>query len=540
MKRQNLPVALLFDGNHLVQRVWHTTSGTTLQTRGGIPSGIIHGVLTSFCSTCKLFKPDVAYIVWDHKSRYRKRILQTYRERLESLAGTDPESDAAKILDETPRYYKEGRNKDRSEEDRNLFVDVVLPQMQELQSIMPSLGVRQLFVPDVEGDDLIGLAANILGSTHQTIIVSADKDLYQLLNINVSMYDPIKKKMFSEKDFVSTYGIQPARWTEVKALMGDPGDDIPGVPGIGEKTALKLLADYDSVVDLVEACSTMPQPTAVQKRIPKYKEQIRMAYDLSYILAFDEELDADQAGIFAQQWTTTPEVNWTDVQNFVDIYELKKVHQELQTLLVKVPLEASLSACSSVQEMFAAWGECERCPLFKTRNKIVRFGGKARANVMFLGEGPGPSEDLYGEPFVGKAGKYFAKLLAQAGLSREDVHISNIVCCFPNEHGEIRPPDEEEVDACSPRLRAQIRLVRPKLIVLLGDKALKAFFPDAGKISVERGMLKEHAEWPGIQFFPVFHPSYVMRLPQSAKDAHSDVIKTQNDWRLIRSLGDSL
>jgi len=84
-------------------------------------------------------------------------------------------------------------------------------------------------------------------------------------------------------------------------------------------------------------------------------------------------------------------------------------------------------------------------------------------------------------------------------------------------------------------LKAHIRLVRPRVVVLMGDKANKAVFPDAGKISEEHGIEKAHPDFPGVVFFPVFHPSYLMRL-MPRPTGHSDVVKSLNEWQVIKRL----
>lgn len=527
---------IIFDGNHLIHRVWHTTSGQSLKTKDGTPSGLIHGFLSSFCHILKQFQPEKVYVAWDHKSRYRRRILKNYREKLERLAGRDPESSAAKILEETPSQYKESRYKSRTNEDHRIFQEEMMPQMDALQGILPSLGVTQLVIHEVEGDDLIGIAADALSDVANVVVVSSDQDLYQLLSAKVSQYDPIKKKHFTLQDFVTKYGIQPSQWVDVKALMGDTNDDIPGVPGVGEKTAVKLVKDFGSVQDVVTEAGKSPK-TAVMSRIPEYEEQIKLAWELSYVLSSPDQLDEDQREVFNTQWNAPSLINWFDVQQFVDAYELKKVSNELRTHLVDNSLEAKLAASQTLTELFDIWGDCTRCKLHQVRNKIVKFSGPETAKIMALGEGPGPSEDFYGDPFVGKAGKYLDRvLLGCARLKRALIHVANIVMCFPNEDGEIRPPDTEEVAACNPRLRNHIRLVNPKLVILLGDKAFKAIFPDGEKISSARGIPHNHPEWPGVTFIPVFHPSYLMRLQQT----HSDVVKSMEDWKFIRKLAEQL
>jgi uracil-DNA glycosylase family 4 len=163
----------------------------------------------------------------------------------------------------------------------------------------------------------------------------------------------------------------------------------------------------------------------------------------------------------------------------------------------QVPLDDSLS---SVEEEVRS---CEKCPLSLTRTNAVPGEGPADARVVLIGEGPGRNEDAQGRPFVGAAGRQLDALLGDAGLRRGDVYITNVVKCRPPEN---RRPTVSEADACRPYLERQLGLVRPKLVVLLGDTALKRFFPEESLPSahgktVERG---------GLAFFPTYHPAAVI------------------------------
>lgn len=117
-----------------------------------------------------------------------------------------------------------------------------------------------------------------------------------------------------------------------------------------------------------------------------------------------------------------------------------------------------------------------------------------------IGEGPGRNEDLQGRPFVGAAGKQLEGLLKEAGLARSDVYITNVVKCRPPEN---RRPTEGEADACQPYLARQLGLLRPRVVVLLGDSALKRFFPEKG-LSAAHGRAFERG---GLVFFATYHPA---------------------------------
>ncbi|HEV2390642.1 MAG TPA: uracil-DNA glycosylase [Nitrososphaerales archaeon] len=143
---------------------------------------------------------------------------------------------------------------------------------------------------------------------------------------------------------------------------------------------------------------------------------------------------------------------------------------------------------------------CMKCPLSLGRVNAVPGEGPPHAAVVIVGEGPGRNEDLQGRPFVGAAGKQLDGLLKEAGLARDDVYITNVVKCRPPEN---RRPTEAEAQACSPYLQRQIFLLRPRIVVLLGDSALKRFLPEQ-TLSGAHGRLLTQG---GLAFFPTYHPA---------------------------------
>lgn len=529
MSSEQTKKSLIIDGNHLVYRCWHTTAGQSLRTKAGRSSGIVHEFLRSYCHLRKVFDPiDHIYVTWDRRSRHRKRLLDTYRAALANQPGPIEE----RLLEVAPHMYKESRYQNRSDEDHAKFQNVLLPQMQDIEHILPSLGARNLRITETEGDDLIGIASDILSVDGDVVIVSSDRDLYQLLNDRVALYDPIKKKFFRKGDFETKFGIPPDRYPEIKSLMGDDHDDIPGVPRIGEKTAIKLIREADDLVNLFKICEDAPKKP-IMRTLPEWRKQVELAYEMSFIMSSYTELDADQQAEFLTAWALPARTDWQDVNTFCEVYELNAAKRELHHLLVGRTEESDLASCKSLDELFERWGDCARCPLHQSRVHLVKYGGSATATIALIGEGPSASDDILGEPIVGKAGRYLeSKQLAPNGLKRSDIHIMNIICCRPvDPNGLNRAPAREEISSCHPRLFHQLRIVNPRVAVLIGDKALKVFFPKSAKISQERGAaaFMTHEEFPGIKFVTVFHPSYLMQL----RPDHSDVVKSRIDWKYI-------
>ena len=164
-------------------------------------------------------------------------------------------------------------------------------------------------------------------------------------------------------------------------------------------------------------------------------------------------------------------------------------------------------------------GECTRCKLHKGRNKIVFVDGNPKAELVFVGEGPGADEDAQGLPFVGRAGKLLTQMIEAMGLQRSDVYICNVVKCRPPEN---RAPEPDEVASCSPFLMRQIDSIQPKVIVCLGATAAKTILNTTRGISQFRG---EWLEWRGYKLMATYHPAYLLRNPPAKADVWKDLQK---------------
>lgn len=155
----------------------------------------------------------------------------------------------------------------------------------------------------------------------------------------------------------------------------------------------------------------------------------------------------------------------------------------------------------SLEEIHSLMGNCQLCELGQTRSNLVFGVGDPHARVMIIGEGPGKNEDLQGEPFVGAAGKKLDALLGNAGLTRDEVYIANVVKCRPPSNRNPRPA---EIEACSPFLREQVRSIWPDAIICLGNFASQwVLKTDRGVMSL-RGRLHQQGHFVVL---PTFHPA---------------------------------
>jgi DNA polymerase len=165
----------------------------------------------------------------------------------------------------------------------------------------------------------------------------------------------------------------------------------------------------------------------------------------------------------------------------------------------------------------AGLGECTRCKLHAGRTRLVFGVGNPRAELMFVGEGPGADEDLQGEPFVGRAGQLLTKMIEAMGFARSEVYIANVVKCRPPGN---RDPEPDEIEACEVFLKAQIATIRPRVLVALGRFAVQTLLRDTTPIGKQRGRWREYE---GVKLMPTFHPAYLLRNPAEKKPAWEDL-----------------
>jgi uracil-DNA glycosylase family 4 len=164
-------------------------------------------------------------------------------------------------------------------------------------------------------------------------------------------------------------------------------------------------------------------------------------------------------------------------------------------------------------------GECTRCKLHPTRKTIVFGDGNPRAELVFVGEGPGHDEDVQGLPFVGRAGKLLNQMIEAMGLQRKDVYICNVVKCRPPEN---RLPERDEIECCSPFLLRQLDVIGPKVIVCLGACAAQTLLQTNRGISHFRGQWRE---FRGRRLLATYHPAYLLRNPNAKGEVWKDLQK---------------
>ncbi|MGH9327643.1 MAG: uracil-DNA glycosylase [Terriglobia bacterium] len=190
--------------------------------------------------------------------------------------------------------------------------------------------------------------------------------------------------------------------------------------------------------------------------------------------------------------------------------------------LFEAPEPRTPAKDETLEQIRADLGDCRRCKLWQGRKHIVFGQGNPRAELVFVGEGPGAEEDEQGLPFVGRAGQLLNRMLQLIQIQRESVYICNVVKCRPPGN---RTPEPDEVMACSPFLFRQIAAIGPRLVCCLGAPAVRAV------LGVKEGITKIHGrfyDYGNAKAIVTVHPAYVLRNPR-------EEVILREDFAQIRS-----
>ncbi len=247
---------LLVDGNNILFRSFYVTysTGNIMKNSKGFPTNALYGMITSLYKIIEEEKPTHIMVAFDKGKTFRHKKFADYK-------------DGRK---ETPHELKE--------------------QFPLSREIVNAMGIEYFEVENYEADDIIGTFAASCNDDYQAVIISSDKDLLQLINKNVEVR-LLKSRDYirmDEAEFKKTYGIEPIRMIDLKALMGDPSDNIVGVKGIGEKTALKLLQEYDTLDNIYENIDNIKGK--VKENLITYKED---AYNSYFLATIYTKIDMD-------------------------------------------------------------------------------------------------------------------------------------------------------------------------------------------------------------------------------------------------------
>lgn len=245
----------LIDGNSYVYRAYHAIKGLT--NSKGLPTGAIYGFTNMLLKVVREKKPDYIAIAFDSPApTERHRLFEAYKAQRPS----------------TPNE--------------------LINQIPYIKRIVDAFRIPVLEIEGYEADDILAtLAKKGEGRGLSVTIVTGDKDIFQIVGRNIRTYDTMKDKVYEEKDVLDKFGVGPDKVVEVMGLMGDAIDNIPGVPGIGEKTAVELIKEFGSIENLLRNLEKVKKPK-LREALKINEEIARLSHNLATIHS-DLPIDID-------------------------------------------------------------------------------------------------------------------------------------------------------------------------------------------------------------------------------------------------------
>ncbi len=248
-----MPTLYLIDGNSYIYRAFYAIRG--LSTSTGIPTNAVYGFTTMLLKILREKTPDYFAVVFD-----------------------------------APGPTKRHEAYEKYKAHRPAMPDDLRPQFPLIKEIIDAFRIRTIEKDRYEADDILGAIAREAESKGlEVYIVTGDKDMCQAVSPKIKLYDTMKEKITEERDVIQRFGVEPSRFPEIIALMGDVSDNIPGVPGIGEKTAVKLLKEFGSLDDLINNHEKIKNARA-RKAVSGNIENIKLSRELA-TLHYDVPLD---------------------------------------------------------------------------------------------------------------------------------------------------------------------------------------------------------------------------------------------------------
>ena len=239
------PRLVLIDGSSYIYRAFHALGH--LSNSKGLPTNAIYGFTQMILKVLKDERPEFLAVVLDTKApTFRSEIYKEYKAN------------------------------------RPAMPETLVPQIPYIKKIIESYRIRTLEMEGYEADDLIGAVAKRLEQKADVIIITGDKDMLQLVSEHTLVYDPMKEKRFGVEEVIDRFGLRPEQMVEMMGLAGDAIDNIPGVPGIGEKTATELIKTFGTLENLLAHLDQVRQKK-LKEKLETYGEQARLSRQLATI-----------------------------------------------------------------------------------------------------------------------------------------------------------------------------------------------------------------------------------------------------------------
>ncbi|MBI5885570.1 MAG: DNA polymerase I [Deltaproteobacteria bacterium] len=253
------PTLIIIDGSSVIYRAFHAIP-QTITNRSGMPTNAIYGFTQTLRKILADWKPDYIGVAFDVKGpSFRRELFTEYK-------ATRPP-----------------------------MPDALQPQIPFIKRIVTGYGIPVLEKEGYEADDIIATLVKRLGAQVKTRIVTGDKDMYQLVGDNVVILDYLAGKEYGTAEAEAKFGVSPALLRDLLGLAGDSSDNIPGVPGIGPKTAVKLIAEFGSIEDIYANIEKVSSEK-LREKLRANKAQAELSKELA-TLHPDVDFDADLKGL---------------------------------------------------------------------------------------------------------------------------------------------------------------------------------------------------------------------------------------------------
>ncbi len=317
--------------------------------------------------------------------------------------------------------------------------------------------------------------------------------------------------------------------TDVSILLSDIKEQILYLQELGVENLAIDLPEIDGSKFKVQSS----KPTIERERLEKFVpgiEVLKSVADITLKVESEEIKSSRRSLLDETRLSRLPSLPKRNSSNLYSANREQREKEEMPEKTEEIPQDTLFGDLSqtlqesneTIEEIHADIGNCTRCPLHEGRTKIVHSTGNRQADLMFVGEAPGADEDAQGEPFVGRAGQLLNKIIEAIQLKREDVFIGNINRCRPPGN---RQPTMEEAATCKSFLLREIAIVRPKVIVVMGNTACQNLLGTKVGITKIRG---EFQDYFGVKVMPTFHPAYLLRDPRKKREVWEDMKKVRD------------
>ena len=375
-------------------------------------------------------------------------------------------------------------------------------QQRTAQQFLSYLGVRNITVHGVEADDLISWFSDYFYPMFdRIIIVTRDRDLWQLINDRIHIYDPFTDKIIDEIQCETDFGVPPDRVADYKALVGDASDNLVGVKGIGEKTAKKLIEKYWGIQGFLNLDNVKEiSKTKTSQKLLDQSESLELTWQLvklpglyrgwSYLNSVERETLFQEICKEVIPDPLSVQIESEIIGcNQANLRTMSNMDNEIGGIMSHLAIP-SVKRVTSLEELDLSIKTCKDCALHKC---CSGYGptlpeGHSGAEIMIVGRNPGQTELVQGRPFVGRAGERLNQFLEEIGLTREQCWITNTCKCFSTGN---RPPTFGEIRACSIYLKLEMNLIKPKMIITFGNEAMSMITPYKSGVTRHAGELLE-------------------------------------------------